>query len=137
MKIIFHSHTNKTNFHMKSFARSLAFIVRFTATRKWPILFTLITKYNIFYSKKKLNVQSTLLNDFTFYGRSAYWSKEQGFRVGHFKNRQQFSMVNTLIDNKMTSNNVQNPSGTTSHRRVVSLPSFGHFMVSFYGLFNN
>ena len=36
------------------------------------ILFTLITtKYNIFYSKKKLNVQSTLLNDFTFYGRSA------------------------------------------------------------------
>ena len=36
------------------------------------ILFTLITtKYNIFYSKKKLNAQSTLLNDFTFYGRSA------------------------------------------------------------------
>ena len=36
------------------------------------ILFTLITtKYNIFYSKKKLNVESTLLNDFTFYGRSA------------------------------------------------------------------
>ena len=35
------------------------------------ILFTLITtKYNIFYSKKKLNVQSTLLNDLTFYGRS-------------------------------------------------------------------
>ena len=38
-------------------------------------------------------------------------------------------MVYTLIDHKMTSKNVQNSSGTTSHRRVVSLPSFGHFMV--------
>ena len=37
MKIRFHSYANKTNFHMKSFALSLAFIVRFTATRKWPI----------------------------------------------------------------------------------------------------
>ena len=37
MKISFHSHANKTNFHMKSFAVSLAFIMRFTATRKWPI----------------------------------------------------------------------------------------------------
>ena len=37
MKIIFHSYANKTNFHMKSFALSLAFIVRFIATRKWPI----------------------------------------------------------------------------------------------------
>ena len=36
MKISFHSYANKTNFHMKSFALSLAFIVRFTATRKWP-----------------------------------------------------------------------------------------------------
>ena len=27
--------------------------------------------------------------------------------------------------------NVQNSSGTTSHRRVVSLPSFGHFRASF------
>ena len=37
MKISFHSYANETNFHLKSFARSLAFIVRFTATRKWPI----------------------------------------------------------------------------------------------------
>ena len=37
MKIIFHSYANKTNFHIKSFALSLAFRVRFTATRKWPI----------------------------------------------------------------------------------------------------
>ena len=37
MKIIFHSYANKTNFHTKSFAPSLAFIVRFTATWKWPI----------------------------------------------------------------------------------------------------
>ena len=36
MKISFHSSCNKTNFHVKSFALSLAFIVRFTATRKWP-----------------------------------------------------------------------------------------------------
>ena len=37
MKISFHSYENITNFHMKSFALSLAFIVRFSATRKWPI----------------------------------------------------------------------------------------------------
>ena len=37
MKISFHSYANKTNFHKKSFALSLAFIMRFTATRKWPI----------------------------------------------------------------------------------------------------
>ena len=39
MKISFHSYANKINFHMKSFAHSLAFMVRFTATRKWPIDF--------------------------------------------------------------------------------------------------
>ena len=54
--------------------------------------------------------------------------------VFHLTNRRQFSMVYTLIDHKMTSKNVQNSSGTTSRRRVVSLPSFGHFMASFYGL---
>ena len=32
MKISFHSYAIKTNFHMKSFAISHAFIVRFTAT---------------------------------------------------------------------------------------------------------
>ena len=37
MKISFHSYANKTNFHMKSFALSLALIRRFTATWKWPI----------------------------------------------------------------------------------------------------
>ena len=31
MKISFHSYANKTNFHMKSFAVSLAFKMRFTA----------------------------------------------------------------------------------------------------------
>ena len=45
MKISFHSYANKTNFHMKSFALSLAFIVRFTATRKWPILSISISLY--------------------------------------------------------------------------------------------
>ena len=38
MKITFHSYINKTNFHNKSFAVSLALIMRFTATRKWPIV---------------------------------------------------------------------------------------------------
>ena len=38
LKISFHSYANKTNFHDKNFALSLAFITRFTATRKWPIL---------------------------------------------------------------------------------------------------
>ena len=38
MKISFHSYANKTNFHLKSFALSFAFIVRFTANRKWPIV---------------------------------------------------------------------------------------------------
>ena len=39
MKISFHSYANKTNFHIKSFALSLAFIVRFTATWKWSVQF--------------------------------------------------------------------------------------------------
>ena len=38
MKSSFHSYANKTNFHMKRFALSLAFIVRFTAIRKWSIV---------------------------------------------------------------------------------------------------
>ena len=41
MKISFHSYANKTNFLMKRFALSLTFIVRFTATRKWPIIASL------------------------------------------------------------------------------------------------
>ena len=36
-KLCFHSYANETNFHMKCFELSLAFIMRFTATRKWPI----------------------------------------------------------------------------------------------------
>ena len=41
LKISFHSHANKTNFHMKSFALNLAFIMRFAAARKWPIHHTI------------------------------------------------------------------------------------------------
>ena len=37
MKISFHSFANKTNFHVKNFALSLALIMKFTATQKWPI----------------------------------------------------------------------------------------------------
>ena len=36
-KLVFIHMQNKINFLIKSFALSLAFIVRFTATRKWPI----------------------------------------------------------------------------------------------------
>ena len=32
----FHSHANKTSFHLKSFALSLAFVMKLKATRKWP-----------------------------------------------------------------------------------------------------
>ena len=42
MKISFHSYANKPNFHMKSSALSLAFIVRFTAIRKWFVAFAKI-----------------------------------------------------------------------------------------------
>ena len=38
MKVSLHSYANKTNFHMESFVHSLAFITRFKATRKWPIV---------------------------------------------------------------------------------------------------
>ena len=40
MKISFYSYANKTNFHTKSFALSLGFIMRFTATCKWTIVST-------------------------------------------------------------------------------------------------
>ena len=32
----------KTNFHNKNYARSLAFVMRFKASRKWPIVNVLI-----------------------------------------------------------------------------------------------
>ena len=38
--VSFHSYANKTNFHMKSFAFSLAFVMRFIAIQKWPIFFS-------------------------------------------------------------------------------------------------
>ena len=45
MKISFHSYANKTNFHMKSFALSLAFVLWLKASRNWPIV--------VGYTKKK------------------------------------------------------------------------------------
>ena len=44
MKISFHSYENKTNCYMKNIVLSVAFIMRFTATRKWPIAQFLITE---------------------------------------------------------------------------------------------
>ena len=37
MKMSFHLHADKTHFHMKSFARSLALKKRHKTIRKWPI----------------------------------------------------------------------------------------------------
>ena len=36
-KFSFHLFVNKTNFHMKSFALSLALMMRFKEIQKWPI----------------------------------------------------------------------------------------------------
>ena len=37
MKIIFHSHTNKTHFHKKGCALGLILKVKVLGTQKWPI----------------------------------------------------------------------------------------------------
>ena len=37
-KLVFIHMQRKVNFHKKCFALSLAFIIRFEATRKWPIV---------------------------------------------------------------------------------------------------
>ena len=37
MKMSFHSHADKTHFHMKGFARGLALKKRQKTIRKWPI----------------------------------------------------------------------------------------------------
>ena len=47
MEISFHSHAKKPNFHMKRFALSLAFKMRFTATGKWPIGAHILKIYNM------------------------------------------------------------------------------------------
>ena len=48
VKISFHSHAKtKTNFHMKSFAFSLALITGFTATRKWPIIIEKVKGFSV------------------------------------------------------------------------------------------
>ena len=38
MKMRFHSHTDKTHFHLKGFARGLVLKRRHKTIRKWPIL---------------------------------------------------------------------------------------------------
>ena len=38
MKMSFHSHADKTHFHMKGFARGLALKMRHKTIRKWPIV---------------------------------------------------------------------------------------------------
>ena len=61
MKISFHSYENKTNFHMKSFALSLAFIVRFTATSKWPIRLPFVGCQCHWFGENTTNVCEMLL----------------------------------------------------------------------------
>ena len=54
------------------------------------------------------------------------------YQLCHLKKRPQFSIVYTFIDHRNdVIKSVQNSSGTTSSRRVVSLQSFEHFMASF------
>ena len=38
MEMIFHSHANKTHFHMKGCALGLILKVRVFGTRKWPVV---------------------------------------------------------------------------------------------------
>ena len=57
LKLSFHSYANKANFHMKSFALSLAFAMRFTAIRKWSIVARRAT--NFILGKAKLTKQGT------------------------------------------------------------------------------
>ena len=44
MKMIFHSHANKTHFHMKGCALGLILKVRVFKTRMWPIWKVPVTK---------------------------------------------------------------------------------------------
>ena len=53
MKMSFHSHANKSHFHIKGCASRLAFITRHKATWKWLIL------YNYFYREKCFLVKTT------------------------------------------------------------------------------
>ena len=64
-KLVFiHEYANKTNFHMKIFALSLAFIMRFTATRKWTIEHLLRSAFSalsiLTAQKKKKEKKATL-----------------------------------------------------------------------------
>ena len=47
----FHSHANKTSFHLKSFALSLAFVMKLKATRKWPTRSFRFPSFNLFMSR--------------------------------------------------------------------------------------
>ena len=49
MKMSFHSHANKTHFHLKGFEPGLALKKRHKTTRKWPIIHRKCTFDSIFY----------------------------------------------------------------------------------------
>ena len=47
----FHSHANKTSFHLKSFALNLAFVMKLKATRKWPTRSFRFSSFNLSMSR--------------------------------------------------------------------------------------
>ena len=62
MKISFHSCANNTNFHVKSFAPSLAFIVRFTATRKNGLLCSSFSNRKLLISMMYQTISNSAVN---------------------------------------------------------------------------
>ena len=48
IKISYHSYANKANFYNTNFVLSLAFIMRFTAARKWPICLDFFVSFTFF-----------------------------------------------------------------------------------------
>ena len=55
MKISFHSYANKTNVHIERFALSLAFIMKFTTTWKWPIAIVVVKAAFLIVSPLKIS----------------------------------------------------------------------------------
>ena len=58
MKIIFHSHANKTHFHNKGFVLSLVLKVRVFVTREWPIETAVTDKGHLLIRKGSLKTYS-------------------------------------------------------------------------------
>ena len=67
MKIIFHSHANKTHLYKKGFALSLVLKVRVFATRKWNIKSVRVQSEKRSKIVVRKNVEATLAKDWTIF----------------------------------------------------------------------